>query len=49
MAANGPDIAIRRLNASDADALRTLRLEALQSAPEAFSSSHDEESARPRE
>lgn len=49
MAANGPDIAIRRLNASDADALRALRLEALQSAPEAFSSSHDEESARPRE
>jgi ribosomal protein S18 acetylase RimI-like enzyme len=49
MAANGPDIAVRRLNAADAAALRTLRLEALQAAPEAFSSSHDEEATRPRE
>jgi ribosomal protein S18 acetylase RimI-like enzyme len=49
MAANGFDIAIRRLTEADATALRTLRLEALQTAPEAFSSSHDEEAARPLE
>jgi ribosomal protein S18 acetylase RimI-like enzyme len=49
MASNGRDIAIRRLNAADAAALQMLRLEALQAAPDAFSSSHDEEAARPRE
>jgi hypothetical protein len=49
MASNGLDIAIRRLCAADAAALQALRLEALLAAPEAFSSSHDEEAARPRE
>ncbi|MBX9827094.1 MAG: GNAT family N-acetyltransferase [Xanthobacteraceae bacterium] len=49
MAADGHDIAIRRLTATDAAALQKLRLEALKAAPEAFSSSYDEEAARPRE
>jgi len=42
-----PDIRIRRLVPADADAFRTLRLEALTTAPEAFGSSPEEEAARP--
>jgi ribosomal protein S18 acetylase RimI-like enzyme len=42
-------ISIRALTPSDAGVYRALRLEALASAPEAFSSSHEEESALPVE
>ncbi|MBB3018323.1 RimJ/RimL family protein N-acetyltransferase [Microvirga lupini] len=41
-----PSISIRPLTPSDAQAFRDLRLEALSSHPEAFSSSHEEESPR---
>jgi GNAT superfamily N-acetyltransferase len=41
------DVNVRRLVVADAEALRALRLEALQAAPEAFNSSHEEEVARP--
>ena len=40
---------IRLLHRSDAEALRALRLEALASSPLAFSSSYEEEAARPLE
>ena len=40
---------IARLTEADAQAYRTLRLEALATAPEAFGSTHAEESARPLE
>ena len=42
-----PTIHIRRLAPADAEAFRALRLEALSTAPEAFGSSPEEESARP--
>jgi ribosomal protein S18 acetylase RimI-like enzyme len=42
-----PSIRIRRLAPADAEAFRVLRLEALSTAPEAFGSSPEEESARP--
>jgi GNAT superfamily N-acetyltransferase len=45
--ATHPTIHIRRLVPADADALRALRMEALTTAPEAFGSSPEEESARP--
>ncbi|HEX4202119.1 MAG TPA: GNAT family N-acetyltransferase [Chthoniobacterales bacterium] len=38
---------IRRLTPSDADAFRSVRLEALQNAPEAFGSTFEKESAEP--
>jgi RimJ/RimL family protein N-acetyltransferase len=38
---------LRRLSASDAEAYRELRLEGLRNHPEAFSSSWEEESAKP--
>ena len=41
------NIHIRRLTPADAAAFRTLRLEALTTAPEAFGSSPEEEAARP--
>ena len=41
------DVTVRRLVVGDAQALRRLRLEALQAAPEAFNSSYEEEAARP--
>jgi ribosomal protein S18 acetylase RimI-like enzyme len=43
------DVRIRVLAPSDAASYRALRLEALATAPEAFSSSHEEESALPAE
>jgi ribosomal protein S18 acetylase RimI-like enzyme len=43
------DVIVRRLVVADAQALRHLRLEALQVAPEAFNSSYEEEAARPFE
>ena len=45
----GQGIIIRALSAADAEAYRAIRLEALQPAPDAFASSHEEESARPLE
>jgi ribosomal protein S18 acetylase RimI-like enzyme len=42
-------VRIRALAPSDAGVYRALRLEALATAPEAFSSSHEEESALPAE
>ena len=39
-------VSIRRLTAADAEAFRTLRLEALSCAPEAFSASHADEVAK---
>jgi ribosomal protein S18 acetylase RimI-like enzyme len=39
-------VSIRRLTAADAEAFRTLRLEALSCAPEAFSASHTDEVAK---
>lgn len=42
-----PDIRICRLAPTDAEAFRTLRLEALTTAPEAFGSTPEEEAARP--
>jgi ribosomal protein S18 acetylase RimI-like enzyme len=39
-------VSIRRLTAADAEAFRTLRLEALSCAPEAFSASHADEIAK---
>ncbi|POR56827.1 GNAT family N-acetyltransferase [Bosea psychrotolerans] len=41
------NITIRPLDATDAEAYRTLRLQALLQAPEAFGASHAEEAARP--
>lgn len=38
---------ISRLQASDAEAFRTIRLAALKTAPEAFGSTYDREAARP--
>jgi ribosomal protein S18 acetylase RimI-like enzyme len=40
-------VTVRRLTAEDAEAFRTLRLEALSCAPEAFSASHADEIAKP--
>jgi len=40
---------VRRVTEDDAEALRTLRLEALQTVPEAFLSSYEEEVAKPFE
>ncbi|MBJ6127789.1 GNAT family N-acetyltransferase [Microvirga splendida] len=44
-----PDIQIRALDASDAQAFRTLRLEALAGSPEAFGASYEEDEALPLE
>jgi len=41
------DIEIRRLGPADATAYRELRLRGLRENPDAFTSSHDEEAARP--
>jgi ribosomal protein S18 acetylase RimI-like enzyme len=41
------DVTVRRLVVADAQALRALRLEALRAAPEAFTSSYEDEAARP--
>ncbi len=43
------DVLIRRLEPSDAQAYRDLRLEALAASPEAFGSSHEEEAPLPLE
>ena len=45
----GEGIIIRALTGADAEAYRTIRLEALRQAPDAFASSYEEESARPIE
>src|SRR5262249_2261994 len=45
MAPTHTETSIRALNPSDAEAYRALRLEALATAPEAFSSSYEEEQA----
>jgi RimJ/RimL family protein N-acetyltransferase len=42
-------VTIRLLNGADAQAYRAIRLEALRTAPDAFASSFEEESARPIE
>ena len=42
-------IIVRALGAADAQAYREIRLEALRQEPDAFASSHEEESARPIE
>ncbi len=42
-------VTIRLLNGADAQAYRAIRLEALRTAPDAFASSFEEESARPLE
>ena len=47
MAETGGDVTIRPLDATDAEAYRALRLQALLQAPEAFGASHAEEAARP--
>src|SRR5689334_1246079 len=44
-----PAISIRPLDPSDAQALQSLRLEALESCPEAFASSYEEEASLPLE
>ncbi|MFF3069015.1 GNAT family N-acetyltransferase [Kitasatospora sp. NPDC057904] len=48
MSVSDPDgVSIRRLGAGDAEVYRTFRLEALRETPEAFTSSHAEECAKP--
>lgn len=47
MTDNVAPVAVRRLTTEDAEAFRTLRLEALSGAPEAFSASHADEVLKP--
>jgi len=47
MAALGPDIDIRPITRSEAEAWRALRLEMLKNHPTAFKSSYEEEAAKP--